>query len=75
MVVVDTKPLPEALSLTVIPPEKILPTEVWQDWHRRRHRGAAVINALKQRAAAEKLAKGDGSHCTLTLILYLSPKQ
>jgi hypothetical protein len=41
----------------VIPPEKVLPQEVWQDWQRRRQRGAAVVNALRQKAAAERLAK------------------
>ena len=57
LVVLDTEPLPEALNPVVIPPEKVLPTEVWQDWQRRRQRGAAVINALRQKTAAEKLAK------------------
>jgi hypothetical protein len=57
MVVLDAEPLPEALNPVVIPPEKVLPTELWQDWQRRRQRGAAVANALRQRAAAEKLAK------------------
>jgi len=57
MVVVDTEPLPEALNPVVIPPEKVLPPEVWQDWQRRRQRGAAVVNTLRQKAAAERLAK------------------
>jgi hypothetical protein len=57
MVVVDAEPLPEDLNPIVIPPEQVLPPEVWQDWQRRRQRGAAVANALRQRAAAEKLAK------------------
>jgi len=57
LVVLDTEPLPEALNPVVIPPEKVLPTEVWQDWQRRRQRGAAVINALRQKTASEKLAK------------------
>jgi hypothetical protein len=57
MVVLDAEPLPEALNPTVIPPEKVLPPEVWQDWQRRRQRGAAVVNALRQKAAAERLAK------------------
>ncbi len=57
MVVVDTEPLPEALNPVVIPPEQVLPQEVWQDWQRRRQRGAAVVNTLRQRAAAERLAK------------------
>jgi hypothetical protein len=57
MVVLDTEPLPEALNPIVLPPEKVLPQEVWQDWQRRRQRGAAVVNALKQRVAAERLAK------------------
>jgi hypothetical protein len=57
MVVLDAEPLPEALNPIVIPPEKVLPTEVWQDWQRRRQRGAVVANALRQKAAAERLAK------------------
>jgi len=57
MVVLDAEPLPEALNPIVVPPEKVLPTELWQDWQRRRQRGAAVVNALRQRAAAERLAK------------------
>jgi hypothetical protein len=57
MVVLDAEPLPEALNPVVIPPEQVLPQEVWQDWQRRRQRGAAVANALKQKAAAERLAK------------------
>jgi hypothetical protein len=57
MVVLDTEPLPEALNPIVIPPEKVLPTELWQDWQRRRQRGAVVANALRQKAAAERLAK------------------
>jgi hypothetical protein len=57
MVVLDAEPLPEALNPAVIPPEKVLPPEVWQDWQRRRQRGAAVANALRQKAAAERLAK------------------
>jgi hypothetical protein len=57
MVVLDAEPLPEALNPAVIPPEKVLPPEVWQDWQRRRQRGAAVVNALRQKAAAERLAK------------------
>jgi hypothetical protein len=57
MVVLDAEPLPEALNPIVIPPEKVLPTELWQDWQRRRQRGAAVANALRQKAAAERLAK------------------
>jgi hypothetical protein len=57
MVVLDTEPLPEALNPIVLPPEKVLPQEVWQDWQRRRQRGAAVANALRQKAAAERLAK------------------
>jgi hypothetical protein len=57
VVILDTEPLPAALNPVVIPPEKVLPTEVWQDWRRRRQRGAAVANALRQRAAAERLAK------------------
>jgi hypothetical protein len=57
MVVLDAEPLPEALNPVVIPPEKVLPTELWQDWQRRRQRGAAVVNALRQKAAAERLAK------------------
>jgi len=57
MVVLDTEPLPEALNPVVIPPEQVLPQEVWQDWQRRRQRGAAVANVLRQRAAAERLAK------------------
>jgi hypothetical protein len=57
MVVVDAEPLPEVLNPIVVPPEKVLPTELWQDWQRRRQRGAAVANALKQKAAAERLAK------------------
>jgi hypothetical protein len=57
MVVLDAEPLPEALNPVVIPPEKVLPTELWQDWQRRRQRGAAVANALRQKAAAERLAK------------------
>jgi hypothetical protein len=57
MVVVDAEPLPEVLNPVVIPPEKVLPQEVWQDWQRRRQRGAAVVNTLRQKAAAERLAK------------------
>jgi hypothetical protein len=57
MVVLDAEPLPEALNPAVIPPEKVLPQEVWRDWQRRRQRGALVANALRQRAAAERLAK------------------
>jgi hypothetical protein len=57
MVVLDAEPLPEALNLVVIPPEQVLPQEVWQDWQRRRQRGAAVVNTLRQRAATERLAK------------------
>jgi hypothetical protein len=57
MVVLDAEPLPEALNPAVIPPEKVLPPEVWQDWQRRRQRGVAVANALRQKAAAERLAK------------------
>jgi hypothetical protein len=57
MVVLDAEPLPEALNPVVIPPEQVLPPEVWQDWQRRRQRGAAVANALRQKAAAERLAK------------------
>jgi len=57
MVVLDAEPLPEALNPVVISPEKVLPTELWQDWQRRRQRGAAVANALRQKAAAERLAK------------------
>jgi hypothetical protein len=57
MVVLDAEPLPEALNPVVLPPEKVLPQEVWQDWQRRRQRGAAVVNTLRQRAAAERLAK------------------
>jgi hypothetical protein len=57
VVVVDAEPLPEVLNPVVIPPEQVLPPEVWQDWQRRRQRGAAVANALRQRAAAERLAK------------------
>jgi hypothetical protein len=57
MVVLDAEPLPEALNPVVIPPEKVLPTELWQDWQRRRQRGALVANALRQKAAAERLAK------------------
>jgi len=57
MVVLDAEPLPEALNPVVIPPEQVLPQEVWQDWERRRQRGAAVVNTLRQRAAAERLAK------------------
>jgi hypothetical protein len=57
MVVLDAEPLPEALNPVVIPPEKVLPTELWQDWQRRRQRGAVVANALRQKAAAERLAK------------------
>jgi hypothetical protein len=57
MVVLDAEPLPEALNPVVISPEKVLPTELWQDWQRRRQRGAAVINALRQEAAAKRLAK------------------
>jgi hypothetical protein len=57
MVVLDAEPLPEDLNPVVIPPEKVLPTELWQDWQRRRQRGAAVVNTLRQRAAAERLAK------------------
>jgi hypothetical protein len=57
MVVLDAEPLPEALNSVVIPPEQVLPQEVWQDWQRRRQRGAAVANALRQKAAAERLAK------------------
>jgi hypothetical protein len=57
MVVLDTEPLPEALNSVVIPPEKVLPPEVWQDWQRRRQRGVAVANALRQKSAAERLAK------------------
>jgi hypothetical protein len=57
MVVLDAEPLPEALNPIVIPPEKVLPPEVWQDWQRRRQRGAAVVNTLRQKAAAERLAK------------------
>jgi hypothetical protein len=57
MVVLDAEPLPEALNPIVIPPEKVLPTELWQDWQRRRQRGAVVANALRQKAAAERLAK------------------
>jgi len=57
MVVLDAEPLPEALNPAVIPPEKVLPTELLQDWQRRRQRGVAVANALRQKAAAERLAK------------------
>jgi hypothetical protein len=57
MVVLDAEPLPEALNPAVIPPEKVLPQEVWQDWQRRCQRGAAVANALRQKATAERLAK------------------
>jgi hypothetical protein len=57
VVVVDAEPLPEVLNPVVIPPEQVLPPEVWQDWQRRRQRGAAVVNALRQKAAAERLAK------------------
>jgi hypothetical protein len=57
MVVLDAEPLPEALNPAVIPPEKVLPPEVWQDWQRQRQRGAAVVNTLRQKAAAERLAK------------------
>jgi hypothetical protein len=57
MVVLDAEPLPEALNPVVISPEKVLPTELWQDWQRRRQRGAVVANALRQKAAAERLAK------------------
>jgi hypothetical protein len=57
MVVLDAEPLPETLNPIVIPSEKVLPPEVWQDWQRRRQRGAAVVNALRQKAAAERLAK------------------
>jgi hypothetical protein len=57
MVVLDAEPLPEALNPIVVPPEKVLPTEVWQDWQRRRQRGVAVANALRQKAAAERLEK------------------
>jgi hypothetical protein len=57
MVVLDAEPLPEALNPAVIPPEKVLSPEVWQDWQRRRQRGAVVANALRQKAAAERLAK------------------
>jgi len=66
MVVLDAEPLPEALNPVVIQPEKVLPPEVWQDWQRRRQRGAAVINALKQKAVAEKLARA-----TEAVALYL----
>jgi hypothetical protein len=57
MIIVDSEPLPAILNPVVIPPEKILPPEVWQDWQRRRQRGAVVANALRQKAAAERLAK------------------
>jgi len=60
MVVLDAEPLPEALNPIVIPPEQILPPEVWQGWQnhqRQRLRGLADINALRQKAAAERLAK------------------
>jgi hypothetical protein len=57
MVVLDAEPLPEVLNPAVIPPEKVLPTELWQDWQRRRQRGALAVNALRQKAAAERLAK------------------
>jgi hypothetical protein len=60
MVVLDAEPLPEALNPIVIPPEQVLPPEVWQDWQnhqRQRLRGLADINALRQKAAAERLAK------------------
>jgi hypothetical protein len=57
VVVVDAEPLPEVLNPVVIPPEQVLPPEVWQDWQRRRQRGTAVVNALRQKAAAERLAK------------------
>jgi hypothetical protein len=57
MVVLDAEPLPEVLNPVVVPPEQVLPPEVWQDWQRRRQRGAAVANALRQKAAAERLAK------------------
>jgi len=57
LVVLDTEPLPEALNPTILPPDQVLPKEVLQDWQRRRQRGVAVINALRQKAAAERLAK------------------
>jgi hypothetical protein len=60
MVVLDAEPLPEALNPVVIPPEQVLPQEVLQDWQnhqRQRLRGLADINALRQKAAAERLAK------------------
>jgi len=57
LVVFDAEPLPEILNPIVIPPWEILPEEIWQDWQRHRRKGAEVINALRQKAAAERLAK------------------
>lgn len=57
VVVVDTEPLPLELNPIVLPPEKVLPLEIIAEIKRHRQRGVAVINELRQKAKAEKLAK------------------
>jgi len=74
MVVLDAEPLPDALNPTIITPEKVLPKEVLQDWERRRQRGAATINALRQKAAAERLAKAAEAISLYQTVVGEAPK-
>ncbi len=57
LVVFDAEPLPPELSPTILPPEAVLPPEVLAEWQRRRQRGFGIINALRQRAMAERIAR------------------